>query len=141
MGNIIALLGLLIKLIPFLKEVFLKNQDFREAILSNRAVIGVFFACIVLFVLNLDHIDTLMHNQQKIRELTQGFESVERDNKRVALELTELKVELVALREENHEFEVKLAEAQKIIQVREERLEDHKNTIKVLRRRLGYKTE
>lgn len=141
MTNIIALLGLLVKLFPFLKEVFLKNKDFREAIMSNRAMIGVFLACIVLFALNLDHVDTLLQNQQKIRELTRGFEVVEKDHRVLTEELVRLREQFVILIDENHQYEVDLTEAKKTIQLREESILEYKNTINILRRRLGYKTE
>lgn len=141
MTNIIALFGFLIKLMPFLKEVFLKNKDFREAILSNRSMIGVFFACIVLFALNLDHIDTLMQNQQKIRELNQGFAVVENDHRKLTEEVLGLKEQILTLRDENHQYEVDLAEANKTIQLREERLGEMRQTIDLLRDRLGYESK
>lgn len=141
MTNILALFGLLAKLLPFLKEVFLKNKDFREAIIHNRAVLGVFLACIILFTLNLDHVDTMLQNQQKIRELTRGFEVVEKDHRVLTEELSAIRVEAVELKQENHQYEVDLTEAKKTIQLREESILEYKNTINILRRQLGYKTE
>lgn len=141
MTNILALFGLLAKLLPFLKEVFLKNKDFREAIIHNRAVLGVFLACIILFTLNLDHVDTMLQNQQKIRELTRGFEVVEKDHRVLTEELSAIRVEVVELKQQNHQYEVDLTEAKKTIQLREESILEYKNTINILRRHLGYKTE
>ncbi len=141
MTNILALFGLLAKLLPFLKEVFLKNKDFREAIIHNRAVLGVFLACIILFTLNLDHVDTMLQNQQKIRELTRGFEVVEKDHRVLTEELSAIRVEVVELKQQNHQYEVDLTEAKKTIQLREESILEYKNTINILRRQLGYKTE
>lgn len=141
MTNILALFGLLAKLLPFLKEVFLKNKDFREAIIHNRAVLGVFLACIILFTLNLDHVDTMLQNQQKIRELTRGFEVVEKDHRVLTEELSAIRVEAVELKQENHQYEVDLTEAKKTIQLREESILEYKNTINILHRQLGYKTE
>lgn len=141
MTNIVALFGLLVKLLPFLKEVFIKNKDFREAIIHNRAVLGVFLACIVLFMLNLDHLDTLMANKEKIRELKRGFEVVEKDHRVLTEELVRLREQFVILIDENHQYEVDLTEAKKTIQLREESILEYKNTINILRRRLGYKTE
>lgn len=138
MTNIIAMLGLLVKLVPFLKEVFIKNKDFREAVLSNRAVLGIFLACIVLFTINLDHIDTLLTNQEKIRELTRGFEVVQKDHERITLEMLGLRSQVIDLQIENHKYEVDLAEANKTIQLREERLTEMRGTIDLLRERLGY---
>ena len=141
MTNIVALFGLLVKLLPFLKEVFIKNKDFREAILHNRAVLGVFLACIVLFTLNLDHLDTLLANQEKIRELKRGFEVVQADHRELTEELSTIRIEVVELKQQNHQYEIDLAEAKKTIQLREESILEYKNTINILRRRLGYKTE
>lgn len=141
MTNIVALFGLLAKLLPFLKEVFIKNKDFREAIIHNRAVLGVFLACIVLFMLNLDQLDTLMANKEKIRELKRGFEVVEKDHRVLTEELVRLREQFVILIDENHQYEVDLTEAKKTIQLREESILEYKNTINILRRRLGYKTE
>ena len=141
MTNIVDLFGLLVKLLPFLKEVFIKNKDFREAIIHNRAVLGVFLACIVLFTINLDHLDTLMDDQEKIRELKRGFEVVEADHRELTEELSAIRIEVVELKQQNHQYEVDLTEAKKTIQLREESILEYKNTINILRRRLGYKTE
>ena len=138
MTNIVALLGLLVKLLPFLKEVFIKNKDFREAIIHNRAVLGVFLACIVLFMLNLDHLDTLMANKEKIRELKRGFEVVEADHRELTEALSTIRIEVVELKRQNHQYEIDLAEANKTIQLREERLGEMRLTIEMLRDRLGY---
>ena len=141
MTNIVALFGLLVKLLPFLKEVFIKNKDFREAIMHNRAVLGVFLACIVLFTLNLGHLDTLMANQEKIRELKRGLEVVEANHRELTEVLSAIRIEDVELKRQNHQYEIDLAEANKTIQLREESILEYKNTINILRRRLGYKTE
>lgn len=136
MTNILALFGLLAKLLPFLKEVFIKNKDFREAIIHNRAVLGVFLACIVLFMLNLDHLDALMANKEKIRELKRGFEVVEADHRKLSEELSTIRIEVVELKQQNHQYEIDLAEANKTIQLREERLGEMRVTIKNLRDKL-----
>ena len=141
MTNIVNLFGLLVKLLPFLKEVFIKNKDFREAIIHNRAVLGVFLACIVLFTINLDHLDTLMDDQEKIRELKRGFEVVQADHRELTEELSAIRIEVVELKQQNHQYEVDLTEAKKTIQLREESILEYKNTINILRRHLGYKTE
>lgn len=141
MSNIVAILGLLVKLVPFLKEVFIKNKDFREAILTNRSVIGIFMACIVLFAINIDHVDTLLQNQQKIRDLTQGFVVVEKEHKKLTEELVVLKEQFVALNDKNHRYEVDLTEARKTIQLREESISEYKETIRTLNKKLGYEVE
>ena len=138
MTNIVALFGLLVKLLPFLKEVFIKNKDFREAIIHNRAVLGVFLACIVLFTINLDHLDTLMANQEKIRELKRGFEVVQADHRELTEELSAIRIEVVELKQQNHQYEIDLAEANKTIQLREERMGEMRITIDKLRDRLDH---
>lgn len=133
MTNIIAVLGLLVKLIPFLKEVFIKNKDFRDAIIHNKSLLAIFVACSILFTVNLDHIDNLVENQHRIKELTRGFEEVKLDYDVMSLEMTQLQLTVQSQQSKVHGLEVSLAKAEETIKLREERIAELKETVKTLR--------
>lgn len=138
MTNFIALLALLSKLMPFLKEVFITNKDFRDAVLANRSVLGIFFACIVLFSINLDQMDTLTENHRKLREMEQRQIAVSTEHSKLTAELSALKDEVFILRDDNHQYAIDLAEARLTIQLREESMAELKETINSLREQLGH---
>lgn len=131
--NIITLLGLLVKLLPFLKEVFLKNKDFRDAVTNNKSFLAIFMACIILFTVNLDQVDSLVTNQQRIKDLSRGFEEIKHNHDQMALELSKLQLTTDLQLRRVHELEVLLAQAQQTIKLREEHAAELKETLKATR--------
>lgn len=133
MTNVLSLVGILIKLIPFLKEVFLKNDDFKKAITNNKALIGIFLACVIMFVSNVSQFDRLVTNSQQIRKLSRGISEIETEYAVVREEITELRSCVKTRQEQNHKYEIELSEMKAIIRLREERMEEMKATISKLR--------
>ena len=135
MTNVLALIGLVVKLLPFLKEIFLKNKDLRDAVVNNKALLGIFLACVIMFVSNVSQFDRLVANNQQIKTLNAGLKAIEADYQITTVEVVALKESVENYKLRTHGHEIELSRLNEVVRLREERIAEMKETIANLRER------
>lgn len=108
-GNTVLLFKFLLKLWPFLKEIFIKNKDFQAAVRSNKSIVTLLCASLVLLLLTIGN----AQNAQEYARLYDRLltESRQTTDKHQTL-ITEHAVVLgkyEAMRDENHQLDIDLA--------------------------------
>lgn len=135
MTNVLALIGLVVKLLPFLKEIFLKNKDLRDVVVNNKALLGIFLACVIMFVSNVSQFDRLVANNQQIKTLNAGLKAIEADYQITTVEVVALKESVESYKLRTHSHEIELGKLNEVVRLREERIAEMKETIAKLRER------
>lgn len=105
-ANAIVLFKFLLKLWPFVREVFFKNKDFRDAIVSNKSIVILLCSSLVLLVLTVgnarsSHEYARLYDRvlRESRETTTKYQSLITDH-------ADLVGKYEAIRTEHHSQEV-----------------------------------
>lgn len=105
-GNAILLFKFLLKLWPFVKEVFFKNKDFQAAIVTNKSIVILLCSSLVLLLLTVG-------NAKSSHEYARLYERVLRESRETTTKYQSLIAEHAILvskhetiRDTNHDHEV-----------------------------------
>lgn len=123
-GNTVLLFKFLLKLWPFLREVFFRNKDFQLAVRSNKSIVTLLASSLVLLLLTIG-------NARTAEEYSRLYDRLLRESRETTAkyeQLTTAHAELVGKYEINrgqaHQLEVDLASAKASQLVLEQRLAD-----------------
>jgi hypothetical protein len=105
-ANAVLLFKFLLKLWPFVREVFFKNKDFRDAIVSNKSIVTLLCSSLVLLLLTVGNAKS-SHEYARLydrvlresRETTTKYQSLITDH-------ADLVGKYEALRDEHHNQEI-----------------------------------
>jgi hypothetical protein len=105
-ANAVLLFKFLLKLWPFVKEVFFKNKDFQAAIVSNKSIVMLLCSSLVLLLLTVGNAKS-SHEYARLydrvlresRETTTKYQSLITDH-------ADLAGKCEALRDEHHSQEI-----------------------------------
>jgi hypothetical protein len=108
-ANAVLLFNFLLKLWPFVKEVFFKNKDFQAAIVSNKSIVMLLCSSLVLLLLTVGNAKS-SHEYARLydrvlresRETTTKYQSLITDH-------AELVGKYEAIRDEHHTQEISQA--------------------------------
>lgn len=138
-GNTVLLFKFLLKLWPFVKEVFLKNKDFQLAVRSNKSIVTLLLSALVLLLLTIGN----ARNAQDYARLYDRLLIESRETTKKYEQLITDHAQLVSKYEvqqgENHQLEVDLATSRATQLSLEQRLADTQANLDWERQHKGRK--
>jgi hypothetical protein len=138
-GNTVLLFKFLLKLWPFLKEIFFKNKDFQDAVRSNKSIVTLLCASLVLLLLTIG-------NAQNSQEYARLYDRLLRESRETTSKYQQLITDHAVLvgkfdesRDNGHQLEVDLATSKANLASLEQRVTDLQISLEYERTRNGKK--
>jgi len=138
-ANAVLLFKFLLKLWPFVKEVFFKNKDFQAAIVSNKSIVILLCSSMVLLVLTVgnarsshDYARLYERVLRESRETTTKYQSLISDH-------TALVTKYETMKDDHHSQEVEYATVKAEKLWLEQRVVDMKTSLEYERNRNSRK--